>query len=340
MKISATSIMLIIGMIIFAIYINAVGIGSLIAEITSINIFVLIIAILIDILCIGLFTLSWYVFLGNPGMKFRKCFEIVLVSIFGDLMIPTASISGEFLRISLTAKRGEISISKAFTSVILHRIVLALTFGLILLMSSILLLSQNLIGSYTLFTIAIVDIFIIVSSICAVKKFYKLRKLIERVVLKIGRILKRFRPDYNMESLKNKISINFERIEMCFSNFRLNTFTFSFIILTLRWFLIAMIPYIMFISLGYEISYWIVLSVSALMSMVQMIPVGIPGMIGIMEVSTTAFFISFGISPSMAASVTILMRVVTFWFELFLGAMAASIQGIRGLKGLSNSMQS
>lgn len=334
---STTSIMLIIGMIIFILYIQAIGIEKLIAEIMSVNIFILTIAILIDILCIGLFTISWYIFLRNPGVKFRECFEIVLVSIFGDLMIPTASISGEFLRVSLTAKRGGISISEALMSVILHRIVLALTFGLILLISSISLLSQNIMGSYTFLVIATIDIFIIVVLICAVKKFYKLRSFIEKSILKVGEILKKFKSDYNIESLKSRILISLERIEMCLTNFKFNTFALSFIILTLRWFLIAMIPYVMFISLNYEVSYWMVLSVSALMSMIQMIPVIIPGMIGIMEISTTALFVGFGIPLSIAASVTILMRIVTFWFELFLGAIAVSVQGI---KGLSNSMQS
>ncbi|MDH5806192.1 MAG: flippase-like domain-containing protein [Candidatus Methanomethylicaceae archaeon] len=340
MKISATNIMLITGIIIFVIYLQTIGIESLITEIMSINLFILIIAILIDIVCIGLFTLGWCVFLKNPGIEFKKCFEIVLISIFGDLMIPTASISGEFLRVNLTAKKGKISISEALSSVIIHRIILALTFGFLLLISGLLLISQsiNIIGGYTILSIAIIDITVILILTYAVMKLCKFRKYIEAFGLKIGKLLKKIRRNYNPNDLKVKISNNFEKFELCIRSIKLNTFIISFIVLTLRWFLIALIPYVMFISLGYDVSYWIVVSVSTLVSMVQMIPIGIPGMIGVMEVSITAFFISFGIPSSIAASVTILMRIVTFWFELFIGAIATSIQGIRGIRELSNSV--
>lgn len=338
MKISATNIMLIVGIVIFLIYLYSVGIESLVAEIASVDLFTLMIAISIDVLCIALFTLSWYVFLRNPGIEFKKCFEIVLVSIFGDLMIPTASISGEFLRVNLTAKRGKISISEALTSVILHRMVLALTFGFVLLISGLLLINQNVVGGYTVLSIAIIDVVAIFILAYAIMKLWKFRNYIELLALKIGKFLKRIRPNYSLNHLKIKVSNGFERFEKCVRSTNLGTFTLSFFILTLRWLLIALIPYVMFASLGHNVSYWIVLSVSTLMSMIQMIPVGIPGMIGIMEISTTALFIGFGIPPSIAASVTILMRIVTFWFELFVGAIATSIQGIRGIKGLSDSM--
>jgi uncharacterized membrane protein YbhN (UPF0104 family) len=53
----------------------------------------------------------------------------------------------------------------------------------------------------------------------------------------------------------------------------------------------------------------------------------------------TAFFVSFGVPATIAASVTILTRLVLFWFELALSGVAASLQGIRGmLTGKSRSI--
>jgi len=109
----------------------------------------------------------------------------------------------------------------------------------------------------------------------------------------------------------------------------------------IRWFLLALIPYVVFISMDYHISYWIILTVSSLMSMIQIIPIGIPGMIGIMEVSITVLFIEFGIPLGIAGSVAILMRIVTFWFELILGFITTSIYGVNRIFNktkLNNSM--
>ncbi|MGQ9759907.1 MAG: lysylphosphatidylglycerol synthase transmembrane domain-containing protein [Candidatus Methanomethylicaceae archaeon] len=349
LPISLTTVMLIIGAAIFVIYLYLADLEEIISTIMSLDIKIALVTVIIDLTCIGLFSLGWYVLLRNPGMSFRDCFEIVLVSIFGDLMIPTASISGEFFRVSLAVKRGKIQVSEATASVLLHRILLALTFGIVLLISIFYLLGLDIVPLaevYALGIIAIADLTLGIVVMYAALRAQIFEKYVERIAMKLGGVLKRVRPNHNPDSLRLSILGGFRTFVNAIKGIKASTFILSFLILMVRWFLIATVPYIMFISLGRPVSYWLVLGVSVFVSMVQMIPIGIPGMVGIMEVSMTAFFMGFGIPPPLAASATILTRLVIFWFELILSAVAASIQGVRGLKmsnktskGLGNSVK-
>ncbi|MDH5811190.1 MAG: lysylphosphatidylglycerol synthase transmembrane domain-containing protein [Candidatus Methanomethylicaceae archaeon] len=335
LPISLTNVMLIVGAIIFIIYLYFADVNEIAATILSLDLKIALTAIFIDLTCIGLFVLGWYVLLKNPGMSYKDCFEIVLVSIFGDLMIPTASISGEFFRVSLAVKRGKIQVSEATASVLLHRILLALTFGVVLLISVF-----NLAGHqvapvaeiYALGAVAILDLVLGITAMYMALRANLFERNVEKLVLKIGGLLRRFRPNYDPDRLRVSVLEGFRTFVQAIKSVKTSTFVISFLVLTARWFLIAMIPYIMFISLGRPVSYWVVLGVAVFVSMVQMIPIGIPGMVGVMEVSMTAFFMGFGIPPALAASATILTRLVIFWFELVISAFAASLQGVRGLR--------
>ena len=327
--------MLIIGAIIFIIYLYFADVTEIAATILSLDLKIALTAVLIDLMCIGLFTLGWYILLKNPGMGFKECFEIVLVSIFGDLMIPTASISGEFFRVSLAVKRGKIQVSEATASVLLHRILLALTFGVVLLVSVL-----NLSGHqpapaaeiYALGVIAILDLVLGITAMYIALRAHLFERKVEKFILKIGGLLGRFRPHYDPHKLRGRFLEGYRTFVQAIKSVKASTFVISFLVLTARWFLIATIPYILFISLGRPVSYWVVLGVAVFVSMIQMIPIGIPGMVGVMEISMTAFFMGFGIPPALAASATILTRLVIFWFELVISAFAASLQGVRRLR--------
>jgi uncharacterized protein (TIRG00374 family) len=335
--------MLIIGAIIFISYLYLVGFWNVIDLISTLDIRIALSTILIDIACIGLYTLGWQLLLGNPGMKFRHCFEIVLVSIFGDLMIPTGSVSGEILRITLTTKRSNLQLGEVTASVLLHRLLLAITFGLVLGVSLVLVIMTQAIplaGLYLFIILVIVVLSLGALGIYAVFRVHKFRRFVEWLALKLGNFIKIFQSRYNVEAMKAKVMGGFNTFGKAMTNVKKASIFASAAVLTTRWFLVAFISYFMFFSLGHPISYWVALSVSTFAAMVQMIPIGIPGLVGVMEISMTAFFMGFGIPADIAASGTILTRFVIFWFELLLGSVAASFQGLRGLNILNKKEDS
>jgi hypothetical protein len=335
--------MLIVGAITFISYLYFVGFWNVIEVISALDLKVALSTILIDLACIGLFAFGWKLLLGNPGMKFRHCFEIVLVSIFGDLMIPTGSISGEIFRITLTSKRSSLQISEATASVLLHRLLLGITFGGVLGVSLALIIMTQAIplsGLYFFVALAVIDLILGVIGIYAAFRAQRFEKFVERLAIKTGNFIRIFRSKYNVGDMRARVMVGFNAFGRSITGVKKTSILASAIVLTARWFLIASIPYLMFFSLGHPVSYWVALSVSIFASMVQMIPIGIPGLVGVMEISMTAFFMGFGIPADIAASGTILTRLVIFWFELLISSVAASFQGIRGLHSVNSKGES
>jgi len=50
--------------------------------------------------------------------------------------------------------------------------------------------------------------------------------------------------------------------------------------------------------------------------------VGIPFEVGLPEAVMTTLYISMGINPALAATATILTRIITLWFRFFIGFAA------------------
>ena len=52
------------------------------------------------------------------------------------------------------------------------------------------------------------------------------------------------------------------------------------------------------------------------------ITIGIPFEVGLPEAVMTTLYISMGINPALAATATILVRIITLWFRFFMGFAA------------------
>jgi len=341
LPISITNIMILVGAVIFAAYLYFVGFWQVVEIIKGLDIKIALIAIAIDLLCISLFALSWKFLLKRPGIKLKDSFIVVLVSIFGDMMIPTGSISGEVMRISLATKKTKLHLSEVTASVLMHRLALGITFGIVLGVSVVMLLTTQSLNfaALTLFiVIGAAVIFLGGMGVLAAVNICRFKRIARVCIAKTAGLIRRFKPNYNLESTQRRVDNGLEEFQRAVKEIGKGKILLSSALLIARWFIIAIIPYLMFSSLGYQASYWMVLTVSIFVSMVQMIPIGIPGMVGVMEVSMTTFFIGFGIPEGIAASATILTRLVMFWFELLISASTASFQGLSDLmKNAKNS---
>jgi uncharacterized protein (TIRG00374 family) len=96
----------------------------------------------------------------------------------------------------------------------------------------------------------------------------------------------------------------------------------SFIYLALTWLFSLSVPYLVFQSLGYPVSWSIILITAAIVLAVKSIPIGIPFEVGIPEAAMTTLYIAMGIDPAVAATATILARIITLWLRFFIGFIA------------------
>lgn len=346
-RVPKTLLLLAVGIAIFLVYLYLSDFTTVVKTIASAQMPLIALAAGIDVICIGLFALAWYLILRDGGshISYAKCFSILLASNFGDLMIPTASISGELLRIGLTNKKGGVPLTKASASVLLHRLLHGLSFGIVIAIAIVgeallhALVFRELRGFIAAGVVAIAFSALGLYALFNVKKMYKIT---ERTLFKIEGFLVKIWKQYNRDDAKQRLMEAFETFNGAVVSVRRSTLLAAIIILTARWMILAFVPLTIFISLGYYPSYWAILLVCTFVSLVQMIPLGIPGLLGIMEVSMTAAFAGFGIPIPIATSATILTRLVIFWFELVLGGVAAIALGasLAGTRGSSNSVKS
>jgi uncharacterized protein (TIRG00374 family) len=341
-RIGITGSMLILGMVILAIYIYLVGFWNIIAVISKLDLRIALAAVAIDILCIGLLTYSWKFLLAGGRLRFPLAYEIILVSMFGDMMIPTGSISGEIMRISMTNKRTGISIGEVTCSVLLHRLLLGVTFGLVLGIAFMILTLFDLASIPMMIILGVIAITSMVTGAFGLFASFNIERF-DGLILKwserIVKVIRFFRRGVEGEMIRAKISEGRTNFQRAICLVRKRNMIASTLVMLARWFLIALIPYLMFLSLGYPVKYEFILIISIFLSMVNLMPIGIPGLVGVMEVAMTAVFVAFGIPADIAASATLLTRLVVFWFELGLATLGASLQGVRGLMSIRGEME-
>ncbi len=97
------------------------------------------------------------------------------------------------------------------------------------------------------------------------------------------------------------------------------TISYSLVYLLISWVFSLSIPYLVFVSLGHPVSWSIILVTSAIFLAVKSIPVGIPFEVGLPEAVMTTLFISMGVPGALAATVTILTRIITLWLFFIIG---------------------
>jgi uncharacterized protein (TIRG00374 family) len=93
----------------------------------------------------------------------------------------------------------------------------------------------------------------------------------------------------------------------------------SLFYLLVSWFFSLSVPYLVFMSLGHPVSVSIIIITSAIFLAVKAIPIGIPFEVGLPEAVMTTLYISMGIFGPLAATATILTRIITLWFRFFIG---------------------
>jgi uncharacterized protein (TIRG00374 family) len=96
----------------------------------------------------------------------------------------------------------------------------------------------------------------------------------------------------------------------------------SLFYLTVTWFFSLSLPYLVFQSLGHPVSWSIILITSAIVLAVKSIPIGIPFEVGLPEAAMTTLYFSMGVPAALAATATILTRIITLWFRFFIGFAA------------------
>ena len=325
--------LLAIGIGIFAAYLYAVNPTAVIREMLKANVPLLLLAFPLDALFMILFGVGWYVLVKivERGASLRDCISISLVSLFGDVMIPTGTVTGEAIRIFLAKKKLKMSVNKALASVLVHRIVNLIAFIFYFVLGLMLFWSFNPANAW-LIALLILALIAAIGGLYGIRGFGRSKRFQDFVARASERILKAFKRW--SDEMNNTIDYSISEFSSAVNNIfsKPHAILLSFAIFVGQWAAAITVPYVVFLSLGYEVPYALVAAAYPIYSLSLMIPVGIPAMLGIVEASMTATFIALGVPSAVASSVSILTRLIVVWFEV---AVTGSITALYSMNVLS-----
>jgi uncharacterized protein (TIRG00374 family) len=344
-KVTRKTVLLpIIGLVAFFLYIYLfkVDIPAIIATAQRADPTLYVAAILVSLVEVFFYAISWRALLNFLSVKISvvKSYLYVWYGIFIDIIIPAESISGEVCRIYLVAREQDGTSGKVMASLITHRLlgmginiaVLIIGIGLLFGGSHVDPLIFNLILFFTVAITAILLLLILLSS----KENLSLKVI--NALIRLGDFLTR-----GKWKLFNKLKEEAYRSAKMFHDSmqeyrrKPQALAVSLFFLVLNWACSLSIPYIVFLSLGFPVSWSVILITSAIVAAVKSIPIGVPFEVGLPEITMTTLYVGLGVPAEISATATILSRIITLWLRFFIGFLAQQWLELKPILTPSNS---
>ncbi len=332
--------LLVIGLLIFIAYLYFfVGIEEIAEDIKRANLFYYSLAFIAVVLEVFFYALTWQHFLTPLSVKvpFRKTFLYVWVGLFVDLLIPAEAVSGEISKAYLMVRGAGVNAGKVVASIVGHRILnMIISLGSLIVGTIVFIvnfrLPLGLVLGFLIFVIVGVGVSVFFLIFLSIRE-QATQKIIDwvlRLVVSISR------GRWSLDNLRAKsqkmLRVFHQGIEVLGKNPKnlVQPTVFSLA----AWLFGILIHFLVFLSLGYPVSLSQIIIVFSIITSIQMMPLGIPGEVGLTEIVMTTSYNLLGIPEiEICAAATVLVRVVTLWFRLLLGYIITQWVGIKALTG-------
>jgi uncharacterized protein (TIRG00374 family) len=311
------------------IYLFQVDISAIIAKVQQANPIIYIIAMAFSLVEVFFFSISWRVLVNFLKVKLSisRSYLFVWYSIFVDTIIPAESISGEALRVYLIAKeQGDQTCGKTIASLLTHRllgmgmniVVLIIGLGLLFTETKI----DPIIFNLIIFLAIGITATLLLTIIFAFKEKWSLKVI--NWLVRFGKWVTRGKWHLQLNKIKEytrRMTISFHDSMKEYKRSP-KALISSSLYLAIAWVFSLTIPYLVFMSLGSDVSWSIILITSAIVLAVKSVPIGVPFEVGLPEITMTSLYVGLGVPGDISATATILSRIVTLWFRFFTGFIA------------------
>ncbi len=283
-------------------------------------------AILVSFIEILFYALSWKDILASLKVKLSliKSYMFVSYAMFLDILVPAESVSGEICRVYLVNREQCGTSGKAVASLVTFRLLSMVMNTAFLLLGAALLFSVtqihplvfNIIQLLVAGTGVMMVAFIVVSR----KETWSIR--IINGLVRVGEFVSRGK--WKLQKVREDACNSAKAFHSSMDDIMKNPkkLVVPTIYLTLNWTSSMFIPYLVFLSLGYDVSWGVVLVTTSIVVAIKSIPVGIPFEVGLPEIAMTTVYASVGVPAGIAATSTILSRLITLWLRFGVGFAA------------------
>ena len=335
---------LFVGILMLLLFLNYMGANGLLLILSRVNPIAIVLLILVELVGFALYGTTWYVLIRSAGhqIRFGMCQMITFASVFIGFLTSSGFIL-ESMRVVLGSEEARMHTGESASTVILHRVVY-ITTVLASTVAAMLVLSargwmpraealQLELALGALIIIILLGVFLSLSP-RFIQRLQSLSSRIIRPIMDHVQRLQKREAGWSIELFLTDYENTFRRL---LSNRR--DMLLSFLLSSGDWSCSLILLWGLLATLGHISSIWIVIIAMAVGEMVQMIPIPVPGMIGIYETSLTAILITFSVPAPVSASAAILLRLVTSVFDIPATGYAAYRYGYRALmKGSSRSL--
>lgn len=313
-----------LGFVIFIAYLAYSNPFKILMEVGRFNVIVFSLAVMINYLGLFFFAWSWYLLLRTLDIRIsvRKAVQSMFVSLFVVWLIPIP-VGTEIIRAYLVKDEENSDMGKAIASVVFHKAYYNIAFGFLIAIAAMMVMvvrggsipvNPGLVWFVILFAVASSIVYGSALNPTLLRKAYGISpSWIRRNV---------FNRLYDTGSGGGDFPTVIGEIESAVKTLMtdpvrniLSVFTVAF-----HWSTGSLTAYLVALSMGQEIDFWVVVLIYALIEFIQQLNIFIPGGLGVIDASLTGAFILLGIPLSLASAISLLTRLATYWFELVLCA--------------------
>jgi uncharacterized protein (TIRG00374 family) len=325
-------------------YFFNVDIPTIIATAQRIDLSIYFCAIAFLILEAFFFAVSWRSLLNFLSVKVSvmKSFLYVWYGVFMDIIIPAESISGEISRVYLVEREQNGTSGKVIASLVTHRLI-GMGINLISLLVGVgFLLTQGqlsgIVLNLTLFIAILTTTFLALLILLCVKESWTSR--IIDAVIRFMEYASRKR--WKLTKIREdaiKAAKMFHNSMEEFAHAPKTLFTSS-VLYALTWLFSLGVAYLVFLSIKFPVHWSVIIVTCSIVIGVKAIPLGVPFEVGLPEITMTSLYqwLSPGMTLDIAATATILNRILTLWLRFFIGFVVQQWLEIKTMKTTGTTM--
>jgi len=319
-----------IGLLAFLVYLYLfkVDIAGIIEKARLIDPWIYSIAIILVLIDPLFFAASWWVMLNFLSVKISvsKTYLYTWYGIFIDIIIPGESVSGEISRVYLVTREIPGTSGKVVASVVTHRLISMVTTVATLVFGTAMLLREGqtntILFNLSLLSAIITVIFLGFLILLCIKETWAMK--IVNGILGFVEFLSRGRWKLAKirEDAHKAARIFHESMKQIGRTPKI--LAESVLLFVLSWVASVSVPYFVFLAIGFPVDWSAILVTSTIVSAIKSIPIGVPFEVGLPEIVMTTLYglVSPAATTQIAATVTVLIRILTLWLRFFMGFMA------------------
>ena len=323
----------ILGLVLFLAYLAYSNPFKILFEVGRFDPLIFALAVAVNYLGLFFFAASWYMLLRVMGVEVGlwRAVQSMFVSLFVVWMIPIPS-GTEVIRAWLVKDEPGSDLGKAISSVVVHKAYYNIAFGLLIGLAAFNVTFLNggsipvrpeLVWFVIAFAAASSVLYGLMLSPVTLRRVYEAspgwwkRNLFDRL----------YDPQRGGGGFPAVIG-EIEEAVGSLAKRRVDN-ALSILMVAFHWSTGSLTAYMVALSLGREIDFWVIILIYAVIEFIQQLNILIPGGLGVIDACLTGAFVILGVPLSLASAISLLTRMATYWFELLLCAFVSFRFGYR-----------